>query len=710
MCRGRCPGGPPLNPPPNIGKRWAIGLTTLLLLSLGLLSTRIASPLALVYTAFAFLLFMLPGIFLARLLFGSQVRCWPERLIFGAVLGIAASSYVAIAVGYIHGWSPRAILFAILAFTAALAVIPRPLRHRVLLAPTREWTAIDWAALSAMGFVLVLFSAIPYLRVGKLTPHGYAYTWLFGIDFLLRADYISAMTVKLPPDFFCITGTPLRMYLVGYAMPAFAYAGSGKSIPLHSILLLVTLGLSLLLLACLYVFLRTVFSSKRVVLSTVFLALFAYSYYWFYDVAKGIAVKPGQIKGLWSDPKLWDYGSASHLFQRIFLVEPQAVLATCLLLVVLTVLNLCSYKLTSASLGILIGICLGISFGTDAMQGLVVMLWFGLVYLGRWLLARERFRAECVPLLLAATSCGLISISFLAMGMFKFSTSHQITLQPSLWLVVFGSFYFPIDFGPLLLLGIWGFVRWWRRSLSESIWPLLLLAALALVQVAFVNEILVPRTRMANRLWPVVLLVGAGFLFHDLWSSQLHRWARFGTAAITLLAIPTFFTDIYFTSNIDDVYDTRYVRPEDRLACDWIRHNLPQTAVIQGEPQYYAGADRGLYISLISSFAERPQILGWYSAAAKIAEGGRPVADARRADLERMLDSTDVISVKRIVEKYSINYLYVGPFEQEGHRRFLPLVQSAPNEFGEVYSVDGVHIFKCLVSATGNAQLHPTGL
>ena len=709
--RRRHPAGErPLNPPPNIGKRWAIGLASLFLLSLGLLATRVASPLALIYAAFAFLLFMLPGIFLARLFFGSEVHPWPERLIFGAVLGIASSSYIAIAVGYIHGWSPRAIVFAILAFTVALAAIARLLPYRTGLTPTRKWTVIDWAALSAMGLVLVLFSAIPYLRVGKLTPHGYAYTWLFGLDFLLRADYISAMTVKLPPDLFCVTGTPLRMYLVGYAMPAFAYAGSGKSIPLHSILLLVTLGSSLLLLACLYVFLRTTFSSTKVVLSTAFLALFAYSYYWLYDVAKEIAVKPGQIAGLWSDPKLWDYGSVSHLFQRIFLVEPQAALATSLLLIVLTVLNSCNYRLTSARLGILIGICLGVSFGTDAMQGAVVALWFGLVYLGRWLNAKERFRAEYAPFLSAVISCGLISISFFAMGMFKLSTSHQITLEPNLWLLVFGVFYFPIDFGPLLLLGTWGFVRWWRRGLAESIWPLLLLAALALVQVAVVNEILVPRTRMANRLWPVVLLVGAGYLFHDLSSLKLQRWARLGIAAIILLGIPTFFTDIYFTSNVADVYDTRYVRPEDRLACDWIRHNLPEGTVIQGEPQYYAEADRGLYISLISSFAERPQILGWYSAAAKIAEGGRPVADARRADLERMLDSTDILEIKRIIQKYSIDYLYIGPFEEKGHGRFLSLVQSSPGDFGEVYSVDGVHIFKCLENAIADAPPHPAGL
>jgi hypothetical protein len=681
---------------PTTSSRWAIAVALLFLFALLLLSTAISSVAVVVFTAGAFVLFALPGILLGPLFFGKEAHCWPERLIWGVVLGIAASSYVAIAVGFLHSWSTPAIVLAIMGLSILCAILGRAFRSRVLLPPARKWTAPDYAALAAMGLVLVLFSAIPFLSVGKLTPHGYAYKWLFGIDFLLRSDFISAMTVKLPPDFFCVTGTPLRMYLVGYALPAFVYAASGKTIPLHSILLVSTLGFSLLMLGCLYVFLRTVFQNTKAVLSTAFLAMLAYSYYWLYDLAKAIVVKPGQVKGLWSDPKLWDYGSVSHLFQRLFLVEPQAVLATCLLLVVLSALKLCDYRLKNVDVATLIGVCLGISFGTDAMQGLVVILWFGLTYLVRWSLARENFREEFIPFLVAVVSTGLISASFFVFGMYKSSTSQQITLQPNLWILVFGFLYFPIDFGPLLLLGVWGFVRWWRHRRSSFEWPLLLLAGVALVQVAFVNEVLVPRTRMVNRLWPIVLLVGAGSLFCDLWAGQIRSWRHYIAAAIVLAAIPTFFTDIYFTSDVGDVYDTRYVRTEDQLACDWIRHNLPQAAIIQGEPQYYVDADRGLYISLISSFAERPQILGWYSAAAKIAEGGRPVADQRRADVKDMLDSAGLPTLMETVRKYSIDYLYVGPFEQAQHRNFLALVQSAPDRFREVYSANGVHIFQCL--------------
>src|SRR5262249_24550012 len=154
----------------------------------------------------------------------------------------------------------------------------------------------------------------------------------YGFDFLYRADVIRAMTLHLPPDWSGMTGVPLRMYLVGYAVPAFAYAAGGKSIALHSVLLLTTLVFSFLLLASLYLFLRTLFSETKVLPFALFAAFFAYSYYWTYDAAKAILLNSGL--------SLHTYGSVSHHLQRTLLVEPQAALASSLLLMVLSFLTL----------------------------------------------------------------------------------------------------------------------------------------------------------------------------------------------------------------------------------------------------------------------------------------------------------------------------------------------------------------------------------
>lgn len=402
----------------SIRSPWVIVLWVLFLLSLGLLSLGIASVAAIAYSAATVVLFALPGFFVVPIFFGNDPGVRPERAIVGAVFGTAISSYVAIVVGYLYGWNPKVIAIAIIGLSCLCALLGRIFRGRLRL-PVRNWTAMDHAILAGMGILLVLFTARPALHVGQLTSHGYAYTWLYGFDFIYRADVIQAMTLKLPPDWFWMTGVPLRMYLVGYAMPAFAYAASGRAIALHSVLLLITLCSSFLMLACLYIFLRTLFSETKVLLSAIFLTLFAYSYYWFYNALNAFLIRLGHgfhFSGTVS--------SVSHHFQRALLVEPQAALATSLLLIVLSLLALVRYRLNNYVLAVFLGLCLAVSFGAEAMQGALAIAWFGLFYLGRLLLAKGSLRDEYGPFLAAVSSCGLVCASFFLLGMYQRSTSH----------------------------------------------------------------------------------------------------------------------------------------------------------------------------------------------------------------------------------------------------------------------------------------------
>jgi uncharacterized membrane protein len=170
---------------------------------------------------------------------------------------------------------------------------------------------------------------------------------------------------------------------------------------------------------------------------------------------------------------------------------------------------------------------------------------------------------------------------------------------------------------------------------------------------------------------------------------------------LVLIAIPTFFTDIYFTSNVTDVNETRFVSAADRKACDWIRRNLPNTAVIQGEPQYlaYIGGYNGrqeLFVSLIASFAERPQVLGWNYVASELVPNGEQIVEQRARDLKEMLSSNDMTTLVNVIQKYSINYLYVGPYEQVLYPGLLSTLGRTPQNFQEIYSADGVHIFHVL--------------
>lgn len=666
---------------------FALALWIFAVLGCGLLAAGLGNWASGVYTVATLGLFMLPGFFIVQTFIPDKSSARIERVIVGAVLGLGISGYVALVVGFRCGWSPVLIGSAILALSAFCALAGRIFKGRVDLAP-RKWTPLDHSILAAMCLVVVAFTSLPALHVGKLTTRGYAYTWLYGMDLLSRSDFSIAMTARMPPDFFWMTGTPLRMYLLGYTVPAFAFAASGKTISMHSVMLLTTLCLSVLFVGCLFVFLRSLFADAKALAGAAFVTLVGYSYYWVYDVAKAPFIRPGH--------RFEYHDSVSHLFQRSFLVEPQALLATSLLLVMLAMMALAHFRLRSYTLGIFMGICLGVSFGAEAVQGMMMVGWLGLFFIGKFLLVKGSLKEELRPFLAAVVACGAICCSYLFLGMYQGSTSRMMTIEFNTWIVKYGLAYFPIEFGPLLILGVWGAIRWWRGAREDFGWPLLLLGFVALIPVLLIKTPVPQETRMVDRLWPVMLAAFSAYLVRELWSSRGKGKSRLLAATLVLAAVPTFFTDIYYTSNVNDLYNTRYVLPEDMQACDWIRQNLPSSAVVQGAYNYFILPDRGLYFSLISSFAQRPQVLGWFSGAATLVDDGWPIARQRRAEIEAAMGSGNLDAVLGFLSKYSVEYVYVGPVEQRQFKPLLPLLEGAPGEFQQVYSQDGVFIFRCL--------------
>ncbi len=657
---------------------------------------------SLLYAFGSFLLFALPGWALGLALFGRQGYRCPEWLICGSALGIGLSGSVAVAVGYLIGWSPGLVIAGLLILTGVCAMVAWFSWDHPLLPAPRNWEKWEYALLTAIIVVVVVFVAIPFFNIGKLTDNGYAYTWLFGYDFLVRGEYTLAMTRGFPPSVLPLAGELLKMYLVGYSLPAFIYTVSAKAVSLHMALLLSSLGLNCLLYSGLFVFVRIFHYSKRVLFSTFFVFLFGYSFYWAVSLAKSIVSTPGSLpylQRLSEHLQLFRYGNVSHLLTPLVLVEPQAVQATCLVLFLLFVLELKRYNLGSFRLSFLLGVTLGVTFGTDALWGLTAMLWFGAVQLGK-LLAEQNQRANRFGMLCTViASCVLTCGAFFLLGMYPTSSHRQIYFEPYSWLFKFGALYFPIEFGPLLILGVWGFLLVLKRSRRAFLAPLIALALVAVIEVGVLRFSVLPKTRMAVRVLPLVLIVGVGHLFRELYEGRGERRQIYVAWAIALMAVPTFFSDIHFTSNIHDVNETRYVSASDLKACDWIRRILPEGIVIQGEPQYlgYVGGynpREELFISLIADFAERPQALGWGYVASELVPNGERVVTTRMRDIESMLSARDTNAIIEVARKYSIAYIYVGPYEESLHPILLKTLASAPEAFDRVYSTEGVYIFR----------------
>ncbi len=644
------------------------------------------------YSAFAMM--SLPGVFIGLVLFGWDIKRHPESLVFGVPLGLMLSGYIALMLGYLVGWSAPLISVSLLILAALIGIVAGRRRQFGPLVPLRPWTSIDYSALGAMCLVVLGFLTIPFSRVGELTQFGHAYTWLFGYDFILRAAYAASITLGLPIDHIHMTGVPLQMYLVGYVLPAFSYTLSGENAHLQSILLITEVLFDLTFIGCLLAFWRLFAKSASALFATGFVALIAYSYYGWFAIAHHYArLLPASLAARLEGQ--FDYGSVSHLFQRLFMVEPQAILALSVFVFVLT-LVLSWNRQFGLVQSCILGMALGVEFGIDSWLGLTLAGLSACVQIMRlWKNWSDR-RLWYQSVLVAAIAI-TIWTTFFMVHMVGLSSGSLVSIGPYWWGLKFGVFQYVIEYGPMLLLGLLGLKLLWRnnRLMAAS---LALIAAFAISQDMFVTIAELPHFRTGNRLLPIVLLAGTAYFFEHRRRVRARNWL---VLAAIILAIPTVFTDIVGASSVLNRRQTAYVSDEDLKACEWMRTHLPHNAVVQSKPDYIGDflIDRpssGLKeISLIPNFSYRRSALGAEYSARSMCAGCKEIADLREADLDHMFRAKAPADVVSIAERYKIDYLYVGPLEQNQYPAFLGLLKDSP-QFEEVYDQNSVHIFRII--------------
>ncbi len=634
----------------------------------------------------------LPGIFIGMAFFGWDIRQHPESVLFGAPLGLMLSGYVALVFGYLHGWSAAPISIALLVLAALTAICATLRRKSPALLSLRAWNSVDYSILGGMGLTTLGFITIPFLRVGELTSFGHAYTWLFGFDFILRAAYAASITLGLPIDHIHMAGVPLQMYLVGYILPAFSYSLCGEAANLRAILLVTEILFDLVFIGTLIAFWRLFAKSRKALLATAFVALLAYSYYGWFDIAHYFEyLLPASIASRLQTQ--FEFGSVSHLYQRLFMVEPQAVLALSVFLFVITVL-LSSERRQGFAVTCLTGIAIGVEFGIDSWLGMTLAITFSGVQLMRLWKHWSDYRIWLQSLLAGAIAIALWTTFFL-IHMVGLSSGSLVTIHPYWFGLKFGIFQYAIEYGPMLPLGLVGLTLLWRRSRLQTL-SLALIATFAVSQDLFVTIADLPHFRTGNRLLPLVLLAGTAFLFEHAKPSRIGKWLIVGAVA---LAVPTFFTDIVGASNIGDRQETAYVSDPDLKACEWIRTHLPQSVIIQSKPDYVGDelmspSESGRKeVSLIPTFAFRRSALGAEYAARSMCAGCKKITDVREKDFDTMFKSLDPKVIATIASKYKIGYLYIGPVEEKDYPTSLGVMETS-SLFDEVYNADSVHIFQ----------------
>ena len=129
--------------------------------------------------------------------------------------------------------------------------------------------------------------------------------------------------------------------------------------------------------------------------------------------------------------------------------------------------------------------------------------------------------------------------------------------------------------------------------------------------------------------------------------------------------------------------------PEDAQAIDWLNANVKGHAVVLEAPgDSYSDYER------ISVFTGLQTVSGWY-VHEWLWRSGHDEIDERNADIETIYTSTDQTTVESLVEKYGLDYIYVGNLERSKYTN--PVNDDLLKSLGEV-------VFTCPSTTEGGNE------
>ena len=138
-------------------------------------------------------------------------------------------------------------------------------------------------------------------------------------------------------------------------------------------------------------------------------------------------------------------------------------------------------------------------------------------------------------------------------------------------------------------------------------------------------------------------------------------------------------------------------RPADAAGIAWVRANVPDDAIVLEAP-FDGGYDP--QYGRVATATGRPTLLGWRNHEDQW-RGGEPEVRAKLDDIYNdattIFTTTDTNRARELLDKYGVDYVYVGPVEQQ-----LAAAKGAPPEalskFGSfmdrAWSTEGVTIYK----------------
>ena len=643
----------------------------------------------------AFLLYLLvmvsPGWVLARCLRGrGWIATKAEQLVIGYGLGIVWTILISILA---LSLSVPVALLPVASLLLALGLLRLPaVGERRPLAPAGFWwghQGIIWLAAIAVALTVIVI-----LRVGHVEDGRHLFTTLFVNDYFNHMAVTAELAKNVPPRNIYFAGSPAHYYWFFHIIPAAFYRLTEMSVNLRCLLLtLASVNIAVLMVALWALVSRFRVAAREAAL-TIAMILVAYSYVDIFLVGRWLGRLVGLPhvlpQSLWA--RLEGFSGLSHSFVRDFWVEPHSVTAVLLTVTAILIYRGASWRGPAFVRGLLAGLPAVCALGCDSFVGLVLILWLG-VDLAFDLWKRPDKRRTILWMVPGFFIAGVIGLAYLVGFSVIGSQTRMLSFQPLTGVIATLPFYLVLDYGPLFLFGLIGWIMIWRSDdVPHDLGRLWLMAVIALlfgllVRHAVEYDVVL---RKAGKPLQLVLLGGAGVFVSRF--VNLRRSLRWAVFAAVLMALPTLLLDFQAFAGVGGARGlVNTISAEDVDAMAWLRAETSPKAIIQGCPGYQG---EYLYeINPVPPLAERSVAVGTYMLAALWGVGGK-AAIARSKLIDGMFEQGDLDQAAAICDSLGIGYLYFGTAERQKYGPDAPAKIAGDRRFELVYDEPQVTILR----------------
>jgi hypothetical protein len=627
--------------------------------------------------------FALPGVLLARWLYGSQPGGGAATLLAGPGWGYVLSTF-----GLLVLWASGVRSIAVLLGAPVLGLIfALPARRLAGAFRVPLFTRADLAACALVLLAVPVIVGRPFAHVGMDLPEGRAYRAYFTADFVWGVAVVAELAKgDMPPQNPYHLDDPLRYYWLMHLLPGVEHRAFGETPTADQLLLVNSFWSALVFSAFLYFFVRHFVAGPWAAALACIFVLFCSSFegleriWWHWS--RNEEILP-HLRMLNIDAVTGWIARYSGMkvdgLHRLLLYQPQH--QTAYLLGVSAVLLVHQARdISRTALYAIVGVFLAAAMLVSSFVSLM-LAGMAASYIA-WRIVTERQWRVIVPgaIVAALPMAGALGLAnllgYVDTGgeLIRFGLNSLATHNAAI--VIF------LNMGPVLVCAALGVILAARAGTLARLVPLAFMLAMCATFYFMLdlpdsnNSVGWHSTKVAF----VVLTPLVGYAFQELWATPtLIRWVSVtAVGVIAIAALPTVAVDLY---NTQDIWNrgrgpgyrwTVLLTPGELQGLEWIKTGTFKSARVQVEP-IVRGNDTWAYIP---AFAERRMSSGFPLSMI-------PLGKYRAANekIKKLYQSTTIEDAHRLATGQCIDYLVIGPPERETYPQLEPLLDADKSRF-----------------------------